>query len=53
MKRLLSSLLVSLSAAWLPASAKEPQIRRATHFVEVETGRDVLFREVQSFLDRN
>jgi hypothetical protein len=29
------------------------EIPRATHFVEVETGRDVLFREVQSFLDRN
>lgn len=29
------------------------EIPRATHFVEVETGRDVLFREVQNFLDRN
>lgn len=29
------------------------EIPRATHFIEVETGRDVLFREVQSFLDRN
>ncbi|WP_342726441.1 alpha/beta hydrolase [Bradyrhizobium sp. B097] len=29
------------------------EIPRATHFVEVETGRDALFREVQSFLDRN
>lgn len=29
------------------------EIPRATHFVQVETGRDVLFREVQSFLDSN
>lgn len=29
------------------------EIPRATHFVEVETGRDALFREVQNFLDRN
>ncbi|QOZ67347.1 alpha/beta hydrolase [Bradyrhizobium arachidis] len=29
------------------------EIPRATHFVEVETGRDLLFREVQNFLDRN
>ena len=29
------------------------EIPRATHFVEVETGRDVLFAEVQRFLDSN
>ncbi|MDB5654068.1 MAG: putative hydrolase [Tardiphaga sp.] len=29
------------------------EIPRATHFVEVETGRDALFREVQNFLDRH
>ncbi len=29
------------------------EIPRATHFIEVETGRDALFREVQNFLDRN
>ncbi|MDR3468470.1 MAG: alpha/beta hydrolase [Xanthobacteraceae bacterium] len=29
------------------------EIPRATHFIEVETGRDSLFREVQNFLDRN
>jgi len=29
------------------------EIPRATHFVEVETGRDILFREVQRFLDSN
>ena len=29
------------------------EIPRATHFVEVETGRDVLFKEVQRFLDAN
>jgi pimeloyl-ACP methyl ester carboxylesterase len=29
------------------------EIPRATHFIEVETGRDALFREVQRFLDSN
>jgi pimeloyl-ACP methyl ester carboxylesterase len=29
------------------------EIPRATHFIEVETGRDALFREVQNFLDRH
>lgn len=29
------------------------EIPGATHYVEVETGRDVLFREVQRFLDAN
>lgn len=29
------------------------EIPRASHFIEVETGRDALFREVQSFLDKH
>ncbi|MVT71508.1 alpha/beta hydrolase, partial [Bradyrhizobium pachyrhizi] len=46
MKRLLSSLLVSLSAAWLPASAKEPRqlVSQDYHVVSATPGVQIFLR---------